>query len=225
MKNIKKGVYFVCALFLSIVIFNSCEKLPLYKDIVRTPHVLDPQQGVTAWEYLNKPRTDTLFNMMLRAIKYAGIEAEYQQPDRTYIILANQAITSLNITTGVESTTSYFGRRTLNKLPNGAGGIVGKKLQDYSKAEIKDLLLYHIVPGYHTFGNLTPNPQFFPTLRTDSAVNTMTMSINNTASYTLQFNNFPRTIKTQNARTSNLQMKDNCVIHVINTYMEQGLTP
>src|SRR3954466_3567245 len=105
MKNIKVNIYIVCTVLLSLV-FNSCEKLPLYKDIERPLHTLDPQQGITAWEYINKPRTDTLFNMMLRAIKYAGLEAEYQKPDRTYIILANQAITSLNVTTKVESTTS-----------------------------------------------------------------------------------------------------------------------
>jgi hypothetical protein len=219
MKNIKKNVLMLCIpLLFGLLVLNSCEKLPLYKDVEYTSHTLDPQQGITAWEYMNKPRTDTLFNMMLRAIKYAGMEAEYKKPNRTYILLANQAITSLNITTGVESTTSYFGRRLIN-------GVVGKKIQDYPVAEIRNLLKYHIVEGYHTYGNLGPNPETFTTLRTDSAVNTMTINITNAASYALQFNNFPRTIKTQTARTSNLQMTENCVVHVLNTYMEYGLTP
>ena len=218
MKSILKYIYIIPAALLLLLVLSGCEKLPLLKDIEREPVTLDPKHNMTAWEYLNKPRTDTLFNMMLRAIKYAGMEDEYKKPNRTYVVLANQAITSLNVTTGVESINSYFGRRLVK-------GVVGKKLQDYPVAEIRNLLKYHIIEGYHTFGILTPNPEPFTTLRTDSLVNTVTMNIGNTSSYALQFNNFPRSFKTQNARTSNLQMNDNCVIHVVNTYLEYGLTP
>ena len=211
-------IYIICTPLLFLLVLSGCEKFPLLKDVEREPVTLDPKQGVTAWDYLNKPRTDTLFNMMIRAIKYAGLEEEYKKPDRTYIFLANQAITSLSATTGVESTTSYFGRRLVK-------GVAGKKLQDYPVAEIRNLLKYHIIEGYHTYGNLTPNPEPFNTLRTDSLVNTVTMNIANASSYALQFNNFPRSFKTQNARTSNLQMLNNCVVHVVNTYLEYGLTP
>jgi hypothetical protein len=215
MKNIRKNPLYIIASILLVILLYSCEKLPLYKDFEFESKTLDPQQGITAWEYLNKPRTDTLFNMMLRAIKYAGMEEEYKKSDRTYILLTAQAFTNKNATTGVEAATTYFARRKVN-------GASGKKIQDYSVAEIRNLLKYHIVQGYHTYGNLTVDPEDFSTLRTDSTVNVVTMNINNNTNYKIQFNNFPGSAKTQDARTSNLQMKDNCVIHVIDTYMEYG---
>lgn len=214
----KRNIIFTCAIAVCALIFSACEKLPLQKDADYKQKTLDPQQGVTAWEYLNKPRTDTLFNEMIRAIKYAGMEDEYKKSDRTFIFLINSALSSRNATTGVESTTSYFGMNKVN-------GVAAKKWSDYPVAQVKDLLQYHIIQGRYTYDNLTPNLTETTTLRSDAAKNKVYLNIGNTSNFKIVFNNFPKTIKTQEARTSNLQMTQNCVVHVVPTYLEYGLLP
>ena len=63
MKNIKKSVYILSVLSVCLGLFSSCEKLAglkLYKDTHYTgPDTLIAQQGVNAWDYLNRPRADT----------------------------------------------------------------------------------------------------------------------------------------------------------------------
>ena len=208
----------ISVLVLAMLLFSGCKKLSLFKDYEFNAHTIDPNQNITAWEYINKPRTDTLFNMMIRGIKYAGLEEEYKKPNRTYILLINAAITAPNATTGVESATTYFGMNKVN-------GVASKNWQSYSVAPVKDLLMYHIIQGRYTYDNLKTDVTETVSLRTDAAKNKVYLNIANTNNFKIQFNNFPKTIKTQDARTSNLQMNDNCVIHVIPTYMEYGVTP
>lgn len=214
----KKYIKIILLLVLSLPLLSSCEKMSFNKDYEYKANTLDPQQNITAWEYINKPRTDTLFNMMIRAIKYAGMEDEYKKPNRTYLLLINSAITAPNVTTGVESASSYFGMNRVNGQPS-------KNWQSYSVAQVRDLLQYHIIEGYHTYGTLKTDLTETTTLRTDATRNKVYMNIGNTSNYKIQFNNFPKTIKTQDARTANLQMKDNCVVHVVPTYLEYGLLP
>lgn len=214
----KINISLICALILSLVIFNSCEKLSLQRDADYNAQTLDPQQGITAWEYLNKPRADTLFNEMIRAIKYASMEEEYKKSDRTYIFLINSALSSRNATTGVESTTSYFG---INKV----NGVAATKWSDYPVEQIKDLLQYHIIQGRYTYDNLTPDLKETTTLRANASKNKVYINIGNTNSFKIEFNNFPKSIKTQQARTANLQMTQNCVVHVLPTFMEYGFLP
>jgi len=231
MKNIKKRFGMFCVVFLSLLLFNSCEKLALYKDHKYTgPNVLDPQQGITAWEYLNLPRADTLFNQMKRAIAYAGLEEEYKKPDRTYLFMINAALGvrgSLGL--GTESTTSYMGTKKV-----GTPAIAAKNWSDYPKAQIAEMLKYHIIQGRYTYDELPitdvdsrqPVIVTCKTLATQNAdplANNVYMNLS--IGFAIQFNNFPKTGRTASARTGNLQMLDGCVVHVLGAYLEYKRLP
>ena len=218
----KKIVIIVSGFAILACLFSSCKKmfgLSLYENYEYKSKTLDPQQGITAWEFLNKSRPDTLFNLMKLGIKYAGLEEEYKKPNRTYFFLTNAAISAKSSTTGLESSTTYFGRNLVNGKP-------GKAWQDYPVAQIRDLFQYHIAEGMHAHGNLTIDPVITQTLRADPSTNKVWINLQKDNRYLqLELNNFPKSAKIILPRTANLQMKENCVVHVLASYLEYVLLP
>jgi len=120
--------------------FSSC--LKLQKDFNRPTNVdtLDAHLYTTAWGYIKRraygSATDTIFRRMYDGIIYSGIDTnEYMKPNRTYILLSNSEITTAK--TGLWAV-------VLN------GTTAGKSWASYSKADVKNYLLYLIAQGLYS---------------------------------------------------------------------------
>ena len=196
-----------------VALFSSCEigGLEFQDDAPYDTHVLDPQTGMTAWEFLNLPRKDTVFELMQEGIAYAGLEEEYKKADRTFLFLRNDAILRFN-PNGTVSTGSYFG---YNKLDNGNPAL---KWQDYPVEEVKKFLQYHILEGVYTFNqNLGPENIEVTTLSGE----TVFIRIGNERNSPVRINDYPFALRPTSGHSSNIQTT-NGVIHVINGFTLPG---
>ena len=174
-------------------------------------NVLDPQTGMSAWEFLNLPRQDTIFELMQEGIAYAGLEEEYKKPNRTFLFLRNDAILRYN-PNGTVSTGSYFGYDTLDN------GEPAKRWQDYPVEEVRKFLQYHIIEGVYTFGqNLGPENAEVTTLSGE----TLFIRAGNERNSPVRINDFPFALRPTTAHSSNIQTT-NGVIHVINGFTLPG---
>ena len=198
------------------MLFSGCELagLEFQKDEDYAYHVLDPKVNMTAWEYINLPREDTLFNMTIRGIKYAGLEEEYKQPGRTFI---------------VPTWTSFLRRNTDGKLNSGAyfaykkvNGQNAASWKDYPVEDVKKFFQYHIIEGVYSYDNLKPDNTIATTLLEEPDNKIQLMVINDRNSK-VQVNNYPNTKRTSTIRTSNIQVT-NGVIHVTDGFYEPGVT-
>lgn len=202
------------ALFTAAALLSGCEiaGLQYQDDAPYDYHVLDPQTGMSAWEYINKPREDTLFKLMLEGISYAGLEEEYSKPNRTFLVLQNEAILRFN-PNGTINSGCYFG---YNLLENGD---TARAWTDYPVEEIREFFQYHIFEGVYTFGqNLGPeNAEVKTLLEGETAV----IRAGNERNSPVRINDFPFSLRPTTARTSNLQTT-NGVIHVINGFIVPG---
>jgi len=86
---------------------------------------------------------------------------------------------------------------------------------------VKELLLYHIVKGAYTWGNLPASPTWFDTYATaDTAkVNLYLLKDRNA---NIVFNNFAGHYKTEiKARTTNLKTSDGSYMHVLESWLNR----
>lgn len=210
--NIKYKVKYP-ALFAVLIFFSGCEigGLAFQDDAPYDYHVLNPQTGMSAWEFLNLPREDTVFELMQEGIAYAGLEEEYKKPDRTFLLIQNDAILRFN-PNGTVNGDSYFG---YNLLDNGeAAG----KWQDYPVEAVREFFQYHILEGVYTFGqNLKPENTEVNTLTGEKAY----IKAGNERNSPVRINDFPFSLRPTTARSSNIQTT-NGVIHVINGFIVPG---
>lgn len=119
----------------------------------------NPNLGVSVMEYMkSKPE---MFSSMLEAIDYADMENEYSNPNRTYILLTNKALSDdryLPSQTIVSEVGSYFVNNKI-KNPNynpqdpttGAEYMLAKSWKEYPQEQVKNFLMYHIMIGRHTW--------------------------------------------------------------------------
>jgi len=123
--------------------FSSCYKLQ--KDYNRTPHPIDPHINMTAWEYLNARAngdnpSDTIFRRMLQGIQYAELDRSYyEQPNKTYIFLHNDAIR--RVASNKLQTDCFFGAHNANGVTSG----LATNWEDYPKEFVRNYFLYLIV--------------------------------------------------------------------------------
>ena len=211
MKTIKrkKATYAALAL-LTGMLLSGCEigGLGFQEDASYDHHVLDPQTGMSAWEYLNVPREDTIFQLMQEGIAYAGLEEEYKKPNRTFLFLQNSAILRYN-PNGTVNSSSYFGYNLLDD------GTPATRWEDYPVEEVRSLLLYHIIEGVYTFGqNLGPENTEVTTASGEKAY----IRAGNERNTPVRINDFPFSTKPTTARSSNIQTT-NGVVHVINGFI------
>ena len=174
-------------------------------------HVLDPQTGMSAWEFLNLPRQDTIFELMQEGIAYAGLEEEYKKADRTFLFLRNDAILRYN-PNGTVNTGSYFGYHLLEN------GEAGSAWQDYPVEEVRSFLQYHILEGVYTFGqNLGPENIEVTTLSGETAF----IRAGNERNSPVRINDYPFAVRPTTAHSSNIQTT-NGVVHVLNGFTLPG---
>lgn len=124
--NITKKTKYLALTLLVGMLLSGCDigGLEFQDNAAYDHHVLDPQTGMSAWEYLNVAREDTIFELMQEGIAYAGLEEEYKKPNRTFLFLQNSAILRYN-PNGTVNSSSYFGYKLLDD------GTPATKWQDY----------------------------------------------------------------------------------------------
>lgn len=193
--------------------FSSCNLagLELQKNEDYKYHVLDPKINMTALEYLNLPRTDTVFRMMQKGIAYAGLTEEYSKPDRTFLFLTNSAILRYDAN-GTTNKDCFFGKFKVNGVP-------ATKWEDYPVEVVRDLFLYHIIEGVYSYDNLSPDNTITTSLRqTDNEVYLLVVNDRNSK---IRVNDFPNAKKPVQVRSSNIQAT-NGVIHALDLFIESG---
>ncbi|WP_187260514.1 fasciclin domain-containing protein [Pontibacter beigongshangensis] len=200
-----------CALLLSSCDFAGLE---FQKDDKYHYEVLDPKINMSAWDYINQPRADTLFNMAIQGVKYAGLEEEYKKQGRTFIIPTWTTFKRVNTSNGTLNSAAYFYKRK----PDGTNATGWK---DIPVETVRKFFLYHIVDGEYSFDELTPDNTVVTTLL-DEADNKMTLRVLNDRNSRIEVNNYLNTKRTSSIRTSNLQVT-NGVVHVTDNYYEPGV--
>jgi uncharacterized surface protein with fasciclin (FAS1) repeats len=213
MKKIINKVQYLVLAWVALV-FSGCELagLEFQKNEKYEYSVLDPKVNMTAWEFLNLPRQDTLFNMMVRGIKYAGLEEEYKKPNRTFLLHTWTVYLRKN-SNGTLNTGAYFAYKKVN-------GKNAASWKDYPVEDVRDFFLYHIIDGIYSYDNLKPDNTVATTLL-DGPENTIQMLVVNDRDSRIQINNFPNTKRTVTVRTSNIQLT-NGVAHVLDGFLEPG---
>jgi hypothetical protein len=156
-------------LIMLIVLLSGCYKVQ--KDYKFVPYELDPHVNMTAKDYIlsrsdsvTPGRIDTTFRWMKKAIEYSGIDwAEYEKPNRTYILLHNSAIRVL--TSGKTTAGFFFDYPVVVKDINGnpVPSVLNPGLDstkpalnwtEYSPTTVKNYLLSLIIEGQYNFDNL-----------------------------------------------------------------------
>ncbi|WP_181308580.1 fasciclin domain-containing protein [Rufibacter sp. XAAS-G3-1] len=204
-----------CVLAAALTLLSGCDfaGLDFQKDEEYVYEVLDPKVEMTAWEFINLPRQDTLFNMAIRGIKYAGLEAEYSKPGRTFIVPTWTTFLRKN-TNGTLNTAAWFYQRKADKK-NAAGW------SDIPVETARKFFLYHIVDGVYSYDNLSPDNITVTTLL-DEPDNKMTLRVVNDRNSRIEINNYLNTKRTGTIRTSNIQVT-NGVVHVADNFFEPGV--
>jgi len=208
MKNISFGIALLLVMF--AVAGCNLAGLKYQENADYTHYVLDPHINKTAYQYIkdrsyNYAGKDTIFKLMRQAIEYSGIDTnEYLKPDRTFILLHNDAIYRTTVVNKVPTVTTdcYFGKYLVNGKP-------GTKWSDYPKDQVKNYLLYLIVQGAYSFDNLGPNnvtattlePQGYDPLNPTSI---MLLRVNDDQNYPIRLNDFSNSVAYVTVRTTNI---------------------
>lgn len=172
------------------------------------------ETNMTAWEFIQS-RAD-LFSVLIEGITYAGMESQFDQKDCTFLLLGNIAF---NSTTATDL--SYFSTHQLPD-PNVPGAFISpESLTQYPVEQVKELLLYHIVKGAHTWTNLPATPTWYETYATaDTAKVNMYLLKDRNAN--IVFNNFTGHFKaTIKARTTNLKTIDGSYMHILESWLNR----
>lgn len=219
-------------IFLLVVLLNGCTLvgLDLQEDHQHEITILDPEIHMSAWEFLNQAREDSLvnFELMLEGIEYAGLEEEYSKPGRTFMLLTKSAILRYNSSGSVNSG-CYFGYYKLPVLDEAGEPVLGetgdtlmrpaRSWEDYPVEQVRNMLLYHIVEGEHSYDNLgLDNTQVRPLTPVDTA-GIMYLRVLNDRNSRISVNDFPGSARTLSPRTSNLKAT-NGYIHVFDNFLE-----
>ncbi|MCW3467968.1 fasciclin domain-containing protein [Chitinophaga nivalis] len=200
------------------------------------PHVLDPHTFKNTWQYMqdrNRPGQDSVFNDMLQAIAYAGIDSSvYTQQGRTYILLHRDAV--LRLDKKKVTPDCYWGKYLVPDR-DAAGNIIPGKFraarswQEYRPEQVKAWLLYLIVQGEYTFSNIGPENETVQTLlppQADTANPTsiMTLRLTNDRNSTIKLNDFLNSTTVTNVRTGGI-LNTNGPAHVVDRVVEFRTKP
>jgi hypothetical protein len=204
----------------------SCKKLAgleRQEDWEFTPTTVDPHIKMSAWEYLKKRATgplavDTIFKRMYEAVVYSEIDTmEYSKPGRTYVFLHNDAVRRL--VSNKYTTDCYWGRDSVGSPKRPANA-----WSEYPKDKVKNLLLYLIAEGNHTFETLTPVNITAKTLEPagsnpNNPENIMLFRVDNTGSYPIRINDFIGSTRITTVRTGGI-LSTNGPIQVVDRIVD-----
>lgn len=187
------------------------------------PVTLDPHIGKSAWAYLKERAqgsgpNDTIFKRMYEAVVYSEIDTnEYTKPGRTFVFLHNDAVK--RISSNKYTTDSYWGRDSVSTPKRPANAWT-----EYPKEQVKNLLLYLIAEGNHTFETLTPvNVEARTLLPKGVAPNNpesiIYFRVDNSGSYPIKINDFVGSTRITTVRTGGI-LATNGPIHVVDRLVD-----
>jgi hypothetical protein len=224
-KNLYK-ITFSLSLLAIVGMAVSCNKLAGLErqtDWEFTPVTVDPHINMSAWDYLKKRAlgtvaADTVFKRMYEAVVYSEIDTtEYTKPGRTFIFLHNDAVRRLS--SNKYTTDCYWGRDSVGtpKRPAVAWS-------EYPKDKVKNLLLYLIAEGNHTFETLTPLNVTTKTLapagsNPNNPDNIILFRVDNSGSYPIRINDFIGSTRITTVRTGGI-LATNGPIHVVDRIVD-----
>lgn len=221
MKSIKLFITTVMAPFMLV---TGCELAGLdlqeKYDYDEKAGILSNRLNMTVWEFLNS-RPDE-FSLLIEGIQYAGLEDMYNEPNSTYMVLTNRALSSTT-----DTDLSYF---YVNQLPNpdynpddpatGPATLMPISLVQYPKEQVREMLLYHIAKGDWTWSNLPPVQTWYDTYATADTAKVNLYLMKNNRSPTIGFNDFSSHYKLQiRARTTNLKASSGSYVHVLDSWL------
>ena len=216
LKNIKK----ICAVLVLPVVFASCEPFGLdFQD----SYDYDYEKGMPS----NKVNMSTydfiasrpdIFSLLKEAIDHVGMENDFRQPNVTYLLPTNKALSS-----ETADDKSYFQTHQLSYIDKDGNLVIYAPITmtAYPEEQIKQFLLYHIVKGKYTFTNMNAEPTWYDTFaEADTAkVNMYLLKDRNP---NIVFNNFDGHYKaTIKPRTSNLYSDEGSYIHVLDNWLDR----
>ncbi len=163
-----------------------------------------------------------LFSILLEGIEHADIASMYNEANSTYALPTNAAFSSTT-----ETDLSYF---QTHKLPNpdydpekpelGDSTLVAFSLTQYSKEQVKQLLLYHIGKGSWSWTNLPAQPTWYDTYASGDTAKVNLYLMKNDRSPTIGFNSFSTHYKFPiAARTTNLKASNGSFVHVLDSWL------
>lgn len=183
---------------------------------------------MTALEFI-KSRPDA-FKAQLSAIAYAGMEQEYNAPNRTFILLTEKALVSdTYLPSETSPLGSYFAcHKVLNGDYNpsdpsqGPEFILPQRWEEYPKEQVRALLEYHILKQAVSINESMDYKIFFQTLtykyQGDTGFVCTEWVRDRNAKF--MFNNFTgHRVLNLSPRVSNIRCK-NGVIHIFDDYLE-----
>ena len=208
--------------------------LDMQEDWDFKPHVSDAHTNKTAWQFMadrNRPGQDSVFNLMLQAVAYAGLDStSYTQTGRTFILLHRDAV--LRIDKNKVTNDCYFGRylvpdRDANGNPIPGKTRAAKNWTEYPKEQVKNYLLYLIAQGEHSFGSIGIENDTVQTLLpagTDplNPGSIMTLKVMNDRDSKIKINDFLNSVRVTTVRTGGL-LNTNGPAHVVDRVVEFGI--
>jgi hypothetical protein len=162
MKN-KYNKILILIIILPLVILASCQidGLDLQKPYKFEAGLKEGKLSMNALDFI-KSRPD-IFSSLLEAINYTGTQDLYTQPNNTYLLLTNNALSEPS------NGNAYF---VVNKVLNPAyiPGVspktdsvlvIASSWERYPKTVVEQFLRYHIVKGSYSYVNLNSTPTWF----------------------------------------------------------------
>ena len=218
MKKIANYIRLIIIVTMSSLLFEGCELIGLD---FQEPFEYDYEVGMysnetnmTAWEFIQS-RPD-LFSLLQEGIEYAGLEEEYVQTDRTYLLLTDDAFNSTD-----EDDYSYFMTHTFPDPNDTSITIIPESLTNYAVEQVKELLLYHIVEGDWTWDNLPASSTWYDT-RASADTAKVNMYLLKDRNPNIVFNNFEGHYKLElKARTTNLLTSNESYMHVMESWLDR----
>lgn len=217
MKNIY--IILVALIILPATLLVSCEigGLELQKPYKFEAGLKEGKLSMNALEFI-KSRPD-IFSSLLEAITYTGTESLYTQPDNTYLLLTNNALSEPS------NGNAYF---VQNKVvnPNYIPGvspktdslIIAGSWERYPKSVAEEFLRYHIVKGSYSYVNLNATPTWFDSYAGGDTAKVNMYLVLDRNPY-LYFNNWTGTrISNLKPRSSNI-LGSNGYIQVMDNYI------
>jgi uncharacterized surface protein with fasciclin (FAS1) repeats len=213
MKNIRT---YIAAAIVPLLLLSGCELagLELQKkyEYDEKAGILSNELNKTVWEFVNA-RPD-LFSTFIEAVKYAGLEDQYNQPNSTYLVLTNAALElyldnnplpNPNHNPADPASLPFLPAFSIDQLP---------------KEKVKQMLLYHIVKGTWSWNNLPPVPTWYDTHAAADTAKVNLYLMKNDRSPTIGFNSFPTHYTNPvRARTTNLKASNGSYVHVLEFYL------
>jgi hypothetical protein len=238
MRTILNNIYKLWLLYASISLLASCTLagLDLQEDWDFTPKVADPHTNVTAWRFMmerNLPGQDSVFNLMLEGIAYAGLDSSiYTQTGKTFILLHREAI--FRISGNKVTNDCYFGRYVVPDRDSSGNPIPGKtraakNWTEYPKEQVRNHLLYLIAQGEYSFGSISTENDTVNTLLppgTDplNPQSIMVLKVVNDRDSRIRINDFLNSVRATTVRTGGL-LNTNGPAHVVDRVVEFGVKP